>query len=884
MKKKLVATALSLLLATGLSLPCYATNAGTDAMMSVPVEELLGQRNEPQNLSDLHANQFAQKVEQFSNIENLDLSTLESTPTATASAFTTVSGNVSRNANDSSEMSTSDSIDTEAKLIEALRDPSNNTICITQNISLTNPLVINRSVTITATSDLKIYAPAGMRHMIINNQSNITLGFSNVILDGNDLGGGIEINTSDVSISGAVIQKCSDNGDFDGGAIYATNVVFNSVDGVATATPSGSLTLSACEFDGNDTEGASIVSLGQFTASKISVLNNEDGSGITVMNLTDTSMTANLVDVIVQGNSSESFGGGINLARVTATITGTMKSDETTGETTSTSVISGNSSNYGGGGIYSYLSDTSVDGVIIDNNTCNYSGNYGNYEGIELGGAGIMSIGTLTLTDSFINNNHANCIDASGAGVYAASSAAYSENLGDIDDSMIYISNVTVSGCQINNNEGFYTVNGEEQDHFLYGGGMFLYGVYLDISDTQIEDNDATMGGGMYVLYEFGEDTPAINWNNPDVTLSGVHIQNNSSVGMGGGAVFVGGYDDDKDDDSIDKMNSLLIIDESIIHQNDSCYGGGIATVGFSTIVDGDSVFSWNEANGNPELTADDNDGFVPSWSGAGGGILLYGSNILLKSAALLNNGANAAESEEEVLESAGGGAYAKFHSTITVNSSTFLAEGNYADNGGAFYIEEEAEISLPSGTIYDNSATNGGGICAAGSVTINGGSVSNNRAGEDGGGIYSTGTINFQSGTILSNSADNNGGGIFSTANLNIHSGTISNNTTKRNGGGVYGKNVNFTVGGAALVENNRALGTASGASSTKGRGGGLYVSGGVLALLSADTTHIRNNYAKYGGGGVYLVNSTYFLYPTTVEAIHDNTKGNDVPSNLEQ
>lgn len=117
-------------------------------------------------------------------------------------------------------------------------------------------------------------------------------------------------------------------------------------------------------------------------------------------------------------------------------------------------------------------------------------------------------------------------------------------------------------------------------------------------------------------------------------------------------------------------------------------------------------------------------------------------------------------------------------------------------DYGGGI-IMKSGELTLNGGSVTGNRADCAGGICVAdGKFTMNGGSVTNNIADRTGGGIeidndggheINGGEISYNTGK---NSVDTNGGGglmLYAGSSLTMNGGIITHNTTKANGGGVF-------------------------------------------------------------------------------------------------
>lgn len=190
---------------------------------------------------------------------------------------------------------------------------------------------------------------------------------------------------------------------------------------------------------------------------------------------------------------------------------------------------------------------------------------------------------------------------------------------------------------------------------------------------------------------------------------------------------------------------------------------------------------------------------------------------------------------------------------------------------GGGVFITK-GTFTMNGGSVSGNRANRGGGVAIiAGTFTMNGGTVDGNATYQTGpqpgygGGIYiadyegfsgapatySSGpaTFTMKGGFIQNNNAQSVGGGILTfpqdghKVTLNISGGTIENNTTASNGGGIcmyYRDTVLNMTGGKVL--NNTA----------KYYGGGLYQYNAIDITVNGG--EIRNNTAASSGGGAYL------------------------------
>ena len=186
---------------------------------------------------------------------------------------------------------------------------------------------------------------------------------------------------------------------------------------------------------------------------------------------------------------------------------------------------------------------------------------------------------------------------------------------------------------------------------------------------------------------------------------------------------------------------------------------------------------------------------------------------------------------------------------SLTINDSSGddsgLITGGYAQNGGA--IDNVGTLVINGGTINGNHATyDGAGIYNhdGGSLTINGGYITNNQAFETGGIKNASGSsLVMNNGTVTGNTADSGGGGITNQGTAFIYSGTISNNSTTT-GGGIWTENA-LTISGGT-IEGNAAT----------NQGGGVYVNGGSITLSGGVITNNQSREGIYIGSYTNSVN----------------------------
>ena len=171
--------------------------------------------------------------------------------------------------------------------------------------------------------------------------------------------------------------------------------------------------------------------------------------------------------------------------------------------------------------------------------------------------------------------------------------------------------------------------------------------------------------------------------------------------------------------------------------------------------------------------------------------------------------------------------------STLTVSKNLILDLNGHTIDGSRIKAESKTVIKILStgnltlddsseakiGLITGGSAgVDGGGVYANGDFTMNGGTISGNRAGWNGGGVYvANGTFTMNGGKICSNTAGESGGGVglcdTNPATFRMNGGSICNNE----GGGVFfdkqsdqqPSNSRFILTGGTIRDNRLEDGT---------------------------------------------------------------------------
>ena len=173
----------------------------------------------------------------------------------------------------------------------------------------------------------------------------------------------------------------------------------------------------------------------------------------------------------------------------------------------------------------------------------------------------------------------------------------------------------------------------------------------------------------------------------------------------------------------------------------------------------------------------------------------------------------------------------------------------NSASNGsgGGVYAGSGSTMTMNGGTIKDCSASDGGGIYAAGAVVLNGGTISGCKAVgsyRSGGGIYidSSGSLTMGGGSIESCTASNWGGGVFAQGTFELTGGSITH-CSALSGGGVHIHSATTTLNGGTIKDCSASY------------GGGVYIAR-ISSTLKMINGSIESCTASNWGGGVYINN----------------------------
>ena len=589
--------------------------------------------------------------------------------------------------------------------------------------------------------------------------------------------------------------------------------------------------------------------------------------------------------------SANNKGGGICNDGGTVTMSGTAK-------------ITGNNAS-GGGGVAVNSGTFTLENGTISNNTANNGG------GVYVDGDASAS-SSFTMKDGTISNNMADGSKGSGGGVYLYNGIFIMEG-GEISDNTakgvdgesfggggIYLYRMTISmpGGKFTLKDG--TVSRNEAE---YGGGIWA-GSFSEFTmeGGTFSGNTATENGnGAYVnpctfkmsgVAQFAKDDDVyLNDSNQSlfatITVAGALTAESpvatitpSAYDLGRQVLSAGAGGVPIDSDVCAQFALTPDPDEPDAEWNIMPDGNGYGVLKANTDIYVRGVGEgWYEEN--PTFTAsagnDDNAGTlraplatiqaaIEKIIGMNDGTDAYtiyvdGTLYGMTAAKLGDNGMAdfsaldknltltiKALSETTNATLAGG---ARFNADGTVTANGIKKSIIYAKPAGGTLALTLENLVIKSGY----TTANGGGIYIEGgnaTLTMNGGTIENNKA-EKGGGVYVTNGAKFtMSGTakITGNNASGDGGGVaLNGGTFTINDGTISNNTA------VYGAGIHVNGGGAVTMTGGEISGNTATGKDDSG-GGGIHLYDGTFEMSGGTVTgnEAKGTAERAGGGGMYI------------------------------
>jgi len=719
-------------------------------------------------------------------------------------------------------------------------------ITLTTSLTLTDEIVINRSVKIVADGTKTITAASGKRifNIIAEDDASVTL--EKLTLVGDDLpvgeyGGAIYVAKNiSLTIEGCHISKSKAPL---GGAIYSKSdkeiKISNSVfmDNHVKANKDDIIPVSIEGYiDPADVSKSGACGGAIFASGDLSIDGASEFSANTIM----------INYPLISGNNitSNTFGGAIyttGSVRITGTDANPVK-----------------------------FSNNELQGTL--------------YAGRSFGVA-IFAEKDINVTYATFDGNKANQIQKP-------------EDQGGTSMGTIFGRHITIASSLFENNDLFYGIGGavlalgnlsvSENSRFINneasrGGAIAFYNGKLTISSSEFISNIAAQEGGAIAfvnpqIYNGTLPSPFL-----EIEIEETLFEKNTAVTREGGALYY-------TNSSTEEKDLKFLIKDCTFNENVGKGGGGVLAV----------ISELHQAH-TFDLRIEGETKFYKNTTGWSGGVFLlrsYRGNLALTIPETAD-----VQFDQNEAGSDGGAIYIKDNSNNADNyaqldiSASF--EKNNAGNGGAIYLNslkiiDGKQVNTAKGTIRKksvftlNTATGNGGVIntVGASLTINGQNdltapmFEGNSAEGNGGAIYSIGNLTLDKGVFLSNEAQN-GGAIYShqyptsEANLFKADGTyFLSNTSKHatgdaDGGALFLNGKSSEITNAVFTGNNSK--NNGGAIRTTGKDNSVTIInslfdkneseyGGAIANKEVTTVvtnaTIVNNKAESGGGVIHQEN----------------------------
>ena len=598
----------------------------------------------------------------------------------------------------------------------------------------------------------------------------------------------------------------------------------------------GDFTIRDCEITGNSTTGMDGNSIGGGGIGITSDLRRSELYKV-------DSGTVNIIDTVVEGNTTTLAGGGIYCGyNGTNNISGGRISNNTSGTAATTANDAVNKYKYGGGAVAVRNNTTTIkDGTLITGNT---SGVDGGALYVKNADSRVLPA-SLTTEDCEIKNNTAK----KGGIAYVSAGASFAmgketspdsnEGVGDVFveksagkvtlpaakklegeyDAWLMDNTPPALETDIANDssaEHYYTLQGAARVVARLNG---LLGSWTGIEYTTLQaalDEAAKKNGtaSIDLLADVGEQVTATTENNPiTLNLNGYTLTGKITLTNGQNTNAFTLTDETVDDYKAGSTGGVLTGPANGIEM-----GKGKSSITCNTLkLKGKTLTLTNmyrgvsATSGYADISADD----VTFTQITNGGVYTSGGycKVQVANVTYTNNTGNA------FLVGSG-------RNILTVDNANIY--NNKISGNGLLWLGDNSTLTINGGSFHDNTVSNNGTIAYANSVgctiTINGGEFYNNKA-ANGGVVYMPGndTLTINGGNFYNNTATGSGGAIVQ-GNGNV--------------------NVNMTINGGDFHDNNAV------------NGGAIYMGTNTgLATLTMIGGKIYNNTAN-NGGAVYIPN----------------------------
>lgn len=672
-----------------------------------------------------------------------------------------------------------------------------------------------------------------------------------------------------VSVSSGITVNLDLNGKTIKSTAACDNIIFNA----------GNLTILDSSFDHTgtidgttkkSTEGRGIRSTGTLTVTGGSIINCNANGGGGICNFGGT-LTIDGEYVVIQNcvaSGNPRTGGGVyNTENGTFYFkNGTISGCKSTGTN--------------GGGVANLSGSTFVmSGGTITGCTTGYNG-----AGVWNGGQMTMSGGTITSCTATANGggvyNNGQMTMSGGSVTYSKTSTSGGGIASMSQTATLTIDPLDKEDILIDNNKastyggGIYVENGTmifrngtvtNNTAAQIGAGIGLMGATAVISGGYIAYNNADhCGGGIHSGQSSHSDIGDPDGNNEKLIIEHNKVTKGEASttgtgGDGGGGICVG----------YAGSSNIMNLHACTIRYNESnLYGGGIFIRAVESVTDNNIeinaglILENNAADGGGFYT----NGQIKVSGGVfskntatkrGGGIYLGGNGKFTMTGGLIDGNKAATNGGGVWAGTTGSGS----GSTVTISGGTF--SNNEANQGGGFFAN--GKITLSDSNITGNSANNGGGFYVnGGTTTINGGVTLSGNSADMGGAAYLKGTTNLlgQDTNISGNDARLGGALYFESGKATVTAGLIKSNTASENGGAIYAQAGTLDINGSDIGYNT-----------AESYGGGIYNAGSKITM----TNGVIDWNSAVDGAGIYnIYNVTPSISLLAGEISHNIASGN--------
>jgi len=393
---------------------------------------------------------------------------------------------------------------------------------------------------------------------------------------------------------------------------------------------------------------------------------------------------------------------------------------------------------------------------------------------------------------------------------------------------------VVIQGLSLQRGQGFI------------GGGLAIDGATVELEDVSVWGCEAAGGGGVGIR------------GGAMVSATGLSIIDNDSSSEGGGLAVV--------------EASTLLLADAVISGN---YADSAFAAGGVYLADG-SQLEWISGS----LVGNGASGHGP-WEVGGGGLGILDSAASLTDVEISDNATKApgggigvgGTSQLDLLsvdihgnesgydtwiEGFGGGLWAGAAATLTFSDVSFTDNEALGGDGGGMWVGSEATLQATDLVLESNRAGGSGGGLRTESenaTTIDGFIVSNNAAdgGTGGGVMMSYGSATLSNLHITGNSARYAAGLCVSDGAVTINGALFADNHATSAGGALYIARGSSLLGQRMVVTQNSAGTTGAGMHVISSTGYGAKT-----VTLSLDHAVFLDNQATDEGGGLYMAAET--------------------------